>query len=189
MALTYSKPMPVRTSAPEFDLPLANPGAGDRARLTDFSDRRALVVVFTCNHCPYAIHIEDALLAMARRFQAAGVGFLAISSNDAESHPQDGPEAMARRAREKSFPFGYAYDESQAVARAYGAVCTPDPFLFDSDLRLYYHGRFDATRPGMGKATGLELQAAIEACLAGDDPISDPNLSMGCNIKWKPGKS
>ena len=195
MALTPSTMLPLGTAAPDFSLPAANPevdsrGGGTRA-LADYADAPALLVVFTCNHCPYAVAIEDRLIDTARRYAERGLATVAISSNDAEAYPADGFEEMAARARAKGYPFPYLYDESQAVARAYDAACTPDLYLFDADRRLVYRGRLDdgrPTRPGRPGTTPTtaDLADALDALLDGQ-PIPEPQLpAMGCNIKWKP---
>ena len=189
MALTHSVMTEVGSPAPAFDLPVCNPGAdsfaGDGCRLDDLVGGDALVVVFTCNHCPFAVHIEDALLEVARDFQQRGVRFVGISANDARNYPADSFKNMAKRAAAKSYPFPYLYDESQEVARAYGAVCTPDIFVYDKDVKLAYRGRFDETRPGRGRATGSDLTRALELLLSTGSVAMDQQPSMGCNIKWK----
>lgn len=191
MARTFSLPVELGHKAPDFELPAANPEAAPekrtQVRLADYDDADVLVIVFTCNHCPYAQHVEDTLIRLARTYESRGVRFIAISSNDPATYPDDSFESMARRATEKRFPFPYLFDESQQVALAYGAVCTPDPFVFDRDRRLVYHGRVDSSRPGMGTSTGDDLQRAIDLALAGKEPMGDQFPAMGCNIKWKPG--
>ncbi len=189
MAVTYSEMMDLGVGAPHFDLPTANPDAGGKTRrsLDDFADATILVVVFTCNHCPYAKHVEDALIQTASRYADKNVAFVAISSNDPQQYPDDSFESMARRAREKRYPFPYLFDETQEVASVYGAVCTPDFFVFDSDRKLSYRGRFDETRPGRGSATGEDLTTAIDQLLESGEVTIEQLPSMGCNIKWKPG--
>lgn len=192
MALTYSQEIALGTEAPPFDLPVVNPEADGREKSTrsleDFAEARAFVVVFTCNHCPYAQHIEDALVEVARAYQPKGVCFVAISANDPAQYPEDAPEEMARRARAKGYPFPYLFDETQEVARAYGALCTPDLYVFDAHRRLVYHGRFDDTRPGQGhRATGSDLRRALDELLRTGRVTGPQYPSMGCNIKWKPG--
>lgn len=191
MARTFSLPVELGQKAPDFNLPAANPEAApsDRTKvsLQDYDDAEVLVVVFTCNHCPYAQHVEGTLIRLARENESRGVRFVAISSNDAQAYPADSFEEMAIRSAQKEYPFPYLFDETQEVAITYGAVCTPDPFVFDRDRRLVYHGRIDATRPGQGTSTGDELQKAIDSALAGADPLPDQFPAMGCNIKWKPG--
>jgi len=179
------------TRAPDFDLPVANPAsdAPDRATvaLKDFADAGVLVVVFMCNHCPYVVHIEAALVEAANDYRPRGVRFVGISANDAEAYPQDGFDRMAERAR--AYPFPYLYDATQAVAKAYGAVCTPDVFVYDGQRKLVYRGRFDATRPGMGEADGHDLRQALDEFLATGTVTMDQRPSMGCNIKWRPGNA
>ena len=191
MAVTRSQMEELGTSAPAFDLPAANPGADDRGKetysLSDFDASQVLVVVFTCNHCPYAQHVEDELLQIARNYAPRGVQFVAISSNDAEEYPEDSFEAMAERAREKDYPFPYLYDERQEAAKAYGAVCTPDFFVFDDDRQLAYRGRMDDTRPGQQPATGRDLRRALDELLEDGEVTMEQHASMGCNIKWKAG--
>lgn len=191
MSRTYSRMTELGASAPDFELPVANPESlPDHPRLLalgDLGSADVLVVVFTCNHCPYAVHVEDTLIKLASEFASSGVQFVAISSNDPRSYPEDSFEAMAERAREKKYPFPYLFDETQDIARAYGAVCTPDPFVFDRSRRLAYRGRVDATRPGMGTSTGDEMARALRHLIR-DEPLTDEQFpSMGCNIKWKPG--
>ena len=189
MAVTYSQMTELGADAPPFDLPAANPQVDNIARTTrsldDYADADALVVVFTCNHCPYVIHVEDALLEVARTYQARGVAFVGICANDAAVYPDDSFENMARRAQQKKYPFPYLHDESQAVARAYGAECTPDFFVYDRDHRLVYRGRFDETRPNMGTPTGRDLRQALDQLLDTGAVSMEQFPSIGCNVKWK----
>lgn len=191
MSVTYSEMLELGIQAPLFDLPAANPDvnhdSGPRRSLDDFAEAEVLVVVFTCNHCPYAKHVENALIRTALTYAERGVAFVAISSNDPDQYGEDSFESMARRAREKSYPFPYLFDEKQEVARAYRAVCTPDFFVFDSDRKLAYRGRFDETRPGRGEATGTDLITGIDELLETGEVTIEQRPSMGCNIKWKPG--
>lgn len=193
MAVTESQMTELGRSAPDFTLPTTNPSADDLEGgmrcLSDYGDAEALVVVFMCNHCPYVKHVEDALLETARAYQRRGVQFLGICSNDPEQYPDDSFERMAERAREKNYPFPYLHDESQEVARAYKATCTPDFFVYDADRTLVYRGRFDETRPNQGEATGRDLRQALDELLEGGEVRLDQKPSMGCNIKWKPGKA
>lgn len=174
------------SSAPDFALP--DP-AGRMYRLADFAGAKALLVAFICNHCPYVKHILPALAGLAREFKDQGLEVVAISANDVAAYPEDAPAKMAEVARAHDFVFPYLYDETQATARAYGAVCTPDLYLFDANRRLAYHGQFDDTRPGRGRGDGKDLRAAIAATLAGKapDPLQTP--SVGCSIKWKRGQA
>lgn len=191
MSVTYSEMIQLGADAPPFDLPIANPDVHrkDSANRTlqDFGDAGVLVVVFTCNHCPYAKHVEAPMIRLAREYAERGVAFVAISSNDPTHYPDDSFESMAERARSKDFPFPYLFDETQEVAKAYGAVCTPDVFVFDSDRKLAYTGRFDASSPGRGTATGEDLQTALDQLLESGEVTIPQHPSMGCNIKWKPG--
>ena len=189
MAISYSQMTELGVEAPPFDLPAANPQVDDidRAtrRLDDYADAGALVVVFTCNHCPYAIHVEETLLEVARAYQERGVPFVAINANDAELYPDDSFENMARRAQQKGYPFPYLYDASQDVARAYRAECTPDFFVYNRARRLVYRGRFDETRPGQGLPTGHDLRQALDQLLDTGEVTMEQYPSIGCNVKWR----
>ena len=147
--------------------------------------RAALYVVFTCNHCPYAVHVEKPLIEMARNYEAGGVQFIAICANDPVAYPDDSFESMAKRARDIDMPFPYLHDETQEIARAYGAACTPDIFVYDADLSLKYRGRFDETRPNMGTAHGGDLKAALDGILETGEAPTKQYPSIGCSIKWK----
>ncbi len=185
MVLTPSTMLPLGTAAPEFSLLNTD---GNTVSLADVSDAPALLVAFMCNHCPYVKHIGDGLAKMARDFQSKGAAVIAISSNSVESHPADGPDKMAEEARERGYTFPYLYDETQEVAKAYTAACTPDFFLFDGDRNLYYRGQMDDSRPGGDiPVTGSDLRSALESLLAGEVPPDGQNPSIGCNIKWIPG--
>lgn len=188
MALTLSRMTELGSRAPSFDLPVSNPdvdGANGKTRSLDqVSAGKPLVVVFMCNHCPFVIHIEHALVDVARTWIAKGVQFVGISSNDVRQYPADSFENMASRAAQKQYPFPYLYDESQDVAKAYGAECTPDIFVYDRNLELAYRGRFDATRPGQGRASGQDLAQALEELTANGSVLMQQHPSMGCNIKW-----
>ncbi|NNF57782.1 MAG: thioredoxin family protein [Rhodothermaceae bacterium] len=188
MALTPSTMLPLGTEAPAFDLPAANPDVDNRAEgrrsLADYADANALLVVFTCNHCPYAVAVEDRVIALAREMAPCGVATVAISSNDVETYPADSFDNMAARAAQKGYSFPYLYDESQAVAQAYDAACTPDFYLFDRDRRLVYRGRLDDGRPGR-EPTTTDLRDAIEQLLSEGAVTGEQIPSMGCNIKWK----
>lgn len=182
MSLTYSTMMPLGTRAPDFALPATD---GITRTLDGFAGCPALLVVFTCNHCPYAQAVQDRLLRLGRDFIPRGLGMILINSNDAREYPEDSFENMKRRAEENRYPFPYAYDESQAVARAYRAACTPDPFLFDRERRLVYRGRIDDNWKEPDKVTRQDLREAIEAVLAGRPAAQEQLASLGCNIKWK----
>lgn len=189
MARTYSQMIELEREAPAFDLPVANPRVDDIARstrsLADYDDAEVLVVIFMCNHCPYVIHIEDELIKVARTYRERGVAFVGISANDARQYPADSFENMKLRAEQKDYPFPYLYDASQEVARTYGAVCTPDIFVYDNDRRLVYRGRFDETRPNQGTPTGNDLRQALDEVLEQGSVTMEQVPSMGCNIKWK----
>jgi peroxiredoxin len=185
MVMTQSRMLSLGTAAPDFSLP--DP-AGRTHSLEDFADARVLLVAFICNHCPYVKHIIDALAQFAHDYQPRGVATVAINSNDVSRYPDDSPVNMAKLAAQKRFEFPYLYDASQAVAKAYQAVCTPDLFLFDAARHLVYRGQFDASRPGNRQpVSGADLRAAADAVLAGR-PIKDQIPSVGCNIKWKAGQ-
>jgi len=184
MAKTPSNMMPLGTRAPDFSLP--EPLTGEQRSLQDVAGPKGLMVMFICNHCPFVLHVEDELIRLGRDYQDRGIGIVAISANDVTTHPQDGPDAMAERAKQKDYPFPYLYDQSQAVAKAYDAACTPDFFLFDGDLRCVYRGQLDDARPGNDAPNdGADLRAAMDALLAGEPVSDDQKPSMGCNIKWK----
>ncbi len=185
MALTPSTMLPLGTPAPDFRLPDTH---GKTVALTDFKDRAALLVIFMCNHCPYVIHIRSGLAQLARDYAAKNVGIVGINANDVQHYPDDSPARMKEEVKSAGYIFPYLYDESQAVAKAYRAACTPDLYLFDQNRKLVYRGQFDDSRPGNGlPVTGKDLRAAMEAVLAGR-PVSEPQkASIGCNIKWKSG--
>lgn len=173
------------TKAPEFSLPDTD---GKIMTLKDFANSRALLVIFMCNHCPFVIHVRGELVRLANDYAKQGLAVAGINSNNVISHPDDSPERMKEDKAKYGYPFPYLYDESQAVAKAYRAACTPDFFLFDAELKLVYRGQLDDSRPGNSKpVTGRDLRAAIEAVLAGNAPSASQTPSIGCNIKWKPG--
>jgi peroxiredoxin len=187
MAATPSTMLPLGTPAPGFALPDAVSGA-------TVSDRdaagRPLLVMFLCNHCPFVKHIRAQLAVLGREYQAKGVALVAISSNDAQQYPADGPELMQAEAREAGYTFPYLFDESQQVAKTYHAACTPDFFLFDARHQLAYRGQLDDSRPKNDKpVTGRDLRAALDAVLAGTPAPAEQLPSIGCNIKWKPGNA
>ncbi len=183
MGLLNSQTQPLGSIAPDFDLP--DTVSGKSVSLQELKNEHGVAVLFICNHCPYVVHIEDRLVEIAREFVARGVRFAAISANDFVSYPADAPDKMKERALAKDFPFPYLIDEDQSVARAYGAACTPELFVYDADLKLYYHGQFDDTRPGQGVASGADFRDALEQLLAGDAPPANQKPSIGCSIKWK----
>ena len=187
MARTPSTMLPLGTAAPPFRLPDFD---GRPHALEDFAVAPALLVAFVCNHCPFVQHLRGEFAAFAREYGPRGLAIVAINSNDLEAYPQDGPEAMRREAAEFGYGFPYLLDESQAVAKAYRAACTPDFYLFDAAHRLVYRGQFDASRPGNGKpVTGADLRAAVEATLGGGPVIAEQFPSLGCNIKWRKGNA
>ena len=182
MALTPSTMLPLGTPAPDFRLPSTG---GKTVSLADFKGR-PLLVVFMCNHCPYVKHIRAGLAQLARDYILRGIGMVGISSNDVANYPDDGPAKMAEEVKSAGYIFPYLYDETQNVAKAYDAACTPDIYLFDRGRRLVYRGQFDASRPGNGiPVTGKDLRAALDAVLAGKPTSTMQTPSMGCNIKWK----
>ena len=186
MAAT-STMMPLGTEAPDFSLP--DP-AGRRWSRDDFGDAPGLLVMFICNHCPYVKHVRRELALLSQRWQERGIAVVGVQSNDWDAYPDDAPERMADEARTVGYTFPYLVDESQDVARAYGAACTPDFFLFDGDRRLAYRGQFDASRPGNGvPVTGADLRAAVDAVLGGRPVDTDQRPSIGCSIKWRPGNA
>ena len=187
MARRHSRMLPLGTTAPPFSL--RDAVSGRTVTLESLAGSPALLVALICNHCPFVKHILDGFVAFAREFGARGLAVVAISSNDAESYPEDSPTEMARIATLKSFTFPYLYDESQQVAKSYQAVCTPDFFLFDRARRLVYRGQFDASGPGNKlPVTGADLRAACEALLSGAPVPREQLPSVGCSIKWKAGQ-
>lgn len=171
--------------APDFTLPDAY---GHLVARADVAGERGLLVVFACNHCPFVIHLADSLGDLAREIALQGVNTVAINSNDLEKYPQDGPEPMKAFAAEHRWEFPYLLDETQEVAKAHGAACTPDFFLFDADGRLFYAGQYDNSRPRSGlEPNGGDLVEAVRLMLEGEEPLVRPYPSSGCNIKWKPG--
>ena len=187
MALTPSTMLPLGTTAPDFKLPDTN---GKTVSLADFKGKPALLVLFICNHCPYVKHIRTGLAQLARDYQPKHVAIVGINSNDVANYPDDSPAKMKEEVKSAGYLFPYLYDETQAVAKAYRAACTPDIYLFDKNRKLVYRGQFDGSRPGNGiPVTGKDLRAALDAMLAGNPVSSDQKASMGCNIKWKGGNA
>ena len=184
MAVTPSTMPELGGTAPDFSLPDVVSGADvtrDAAR-----GPQGLLVMFICRHCPYVVHVQEGLARLGRDYAARGVGIVAISANDAAAYPEDRPERLAAQARQQGFTFPYLHDESQDTARAYGAACTPDFFLYDKDLKLAYRGQFDDSRPNNGKpVTGRDLRTALDAIVAGGPVPAVQQPSIGCNIKWK----
>jgi peroxiredoxin len=184
MAATESTMLALGTPAPAFSLP--DVVSGRTISVETFAGKKGLLVMFLCPHCPYVKHIQKPLTAMANQYAAAGLATVAISSNDIEQYPEDGPDGMCGQAHECGFEFPYCYDESQEIARAYQAACTPDLFLFDAERKLVYRGQFDGARPkNEVPVTGTDLREAIEAVLAGKPVAAQQRPSIGCNIKWR----
>jgi peroxiredoxin len=187
MSLTPSTMLPLGTLAPDFSLPDTE---GNIVSLSDFAGKDALLVMFICNHCPYVKHLKTAIADLAREYQQKGVGVVAISSNDVANYPDDSPEKMKDDVEAFGYPFPYLYDETQEVAKAYQAACTPDFYVFDEERQLAYRGQLDGSRPGNDEPlTGKDLRAALDAVLRGMPAPADQRPSMGCNIKWKKGQA
>jgi len=182
MALLESQTIAAGSACPDFDLPAVE---GGRFRRDDFQHKKVLVVMFICRHCPYVIAVEDRIIELRRQFEESGVQFLGICSNDANDYPDDAPEQLAARAREKDYGFPYLVDESQQVARRFDAVCTPDIYVYDEQRRLAYHGRIDDSWKDEDLVTQRELEAALQSLIEGRNPLPEQHPSMGCSIKWK----
>ncbi len=184
MALTESTMLDLGVMAPDFAL--TDVVSGKSVSRDDSRGRKALLVLFICAHCPYVKHVEQGLAKLGKDYAGQSIGIVAISSNDVETHPADNPTGLKRQAETYGFVFPYLYDETQSIAHAYKAACTPDFFLFDADFRLVYRGQFDSSRPGNGiSVSGEDLRAAIDTVLAGKPVPTDQRPSIGCNIKWK----
>ncbi len=187
MVLTPSTMLPLGTQAPDFTLVNVD---GREVSLADFKGQPALLVIFLCNHCPYVKHVADVLAQFTGEYIDKGVAVVGISSNDVPNYPADSPEQMVAEAEARGYRFPYLYDETQEVAKAYRAACTPDFYVFDKDQRLVYRGQFDGSRPDSGiPVTGADLRAALDAVLAGKEQPEDQRPSIGCNIKWKHGNA
>lgn len=186
MARTSSTMLPLGTQAPAFHLP--DVVSGRMISLDTFKDKKALLIMFICRHCPYVKHVQQELARLGRDYADKSVGIVAITSNDPQQYPEDSPESSAEMARELGFTFPFCYDESQEVAKAYHAACTPEFYVFDASRRLVYRGQLDDSRPGNNlPVTGKDVRAALDAVLA-DAPVDQRQIpSIGCNIKWKPG--
>lgn len=187
MALTPSTMLALGTTAPDFRLPDTD---GKMVGLSDFKSAPATLVMFICNHCPYVIHIRSELAKLAREYQAKGVAVIAINSNDADKYPADSPDKMKQEVASAGYTFPYLFDETQQVAKAYQAACTPDFFVFDHNRKLVYRGQLDDSRPRVATplpVTGKDLRAALDAVLSKAPVAPEQKASMGCNIKWKPG--
>lgn len=184
MARTPSNMIPLGTIAPDFEL--LNTVTEQQLGLKNSKGKAGTVIMFICNHCPFVIHVNEALVQIANDYMAKGISFIAISSNDVENYPQDGPELMNARAKELSYPFPYLYDETQEIAKAYDAACTPDLYIFNADLALVYRGQLDDSRPGNGiPVTGKDLKNALDNLINGNTIDENQKPSIGCNIKWK----
>jgi peroxiredoxin len=185
MVLTPSIMQELGMKAPDFTLP---DSAGERYSLADFSINKGLLIIFMCNHCPYVQHIRQKLVEKIREYQEQGITVVAINSNDFAAYPDDNPQNMELDAQKHGYTFPYLVDERQQVAKAYGAACTPDFFLFDTKQKLVYRGQFDSARPGNSETvTGADLSSAIGQLVAEKPVPREQRPSMGCNIKWKPG--
>jgi thiol-disulfide isomerase/thioredoxin len=184
MAETPSKMMPLGFKAPDFKL--LDAVSGKTHSLNELVSGKATVIMFICNHCPYVKHVNAQLIKVANEYSPRGVSFIAISSNDAVSYPEDSPEKMKEYAIRLGYPFPYLYDETQEIAKAYDAACTPDLFIFDGKRACVYHGQLDDSRPSNGKpVTGADIRNALEAILNGMPVSTNQKPSIGCNIKWK----
>ncbi len=183
MAVTPSNMLPLGTKAPEFEL--FDTVSKRDLSLEAMKSDKATVIFFICNHCPFVKHIQSELVNLAHEYQAKGVSFIAISSNDASEYPEDSSEQMTKVAMEKGYPFPYLYDEAQVIAKMYDAACTPDFYIFDGNLSLVYRGQLDDSRPGNGvPVTGKDIRQALDHLLAGEPVSQDQKPSTGCNIKW-----
>jgi thiol-disulfide isomerase/thioredoxin len=185
MAVTPSTMLPLGTGLREFHLP--DVVSGKMVSPKDFADAKAMLIMFICKHCPYVKHVAPELARLARDYAGRGLGIIAISSNDAANYPDDAPEGLKAMASEHGFNFPVCYDETQEVAKAYTAACTPDFFLFDESRKLIYRGQLDDSRPDHGRPDGRDLRAAIDAVLENRQVDLNQKPSIGCNIKWKPG--
>ena len=184
MARTASNMIPLQTRAPEFEL--MDTVSGKMMSLKQLKGDRGTVIFFICNHCPFVIHVNDELVRIANQYSDKNISFVAISSNDVENYPDDAPHLMRKRAIELKYPFPYLYDETQKVARAFDAACTPDIYVFDSDLKLVYRGQLDDSRPDNGiPLTGRDLRHALDCLLENRENTQFQKPSIGCNIKWK----
>lgn len=187
MVMTPSTMLPLGTQAPDFNL--TNAANGEMVSLKELKGKKALLVMFICNHCPFVIHVRDEFGRIEKDYASKGLGIIAINSNSLETHPQDGPDSMKEMVAEMGWSFPFLFDETQEVAKAYTAACTPDIYLFDSNHKLVYRGQLDESRPGNdAPVNGKDLRAAIDATIAGSPVPQDQTPSAGCNIKWTPGK-
>ena len=186
MALKESTMLALGTAMPDFSLPDVRTQSDISPKT--FQGKRALLVMFICRHCPYVVHVQDELTKLERDYQDKNLGILGVSSNDVGGYPQDAPSRLKEMAHQLGWQFPYCYDESQVVAKAFTAACTPDFFVFDQERRLVYRGQLDDSRPGNGKlVNGRDLRMALDVVLIGKDVANQQRPSAGCNIKWKPG--
>ena len=184
MAVTPSTMTALGSKAPAFTL--QDTDNGKYLSLNDLKSNKATVIMFICNHCPFVKHVNEGLVELANDYILKGISFIAISSNDVVNFPEDSPEKMKNEAKSLGYPFPYLYDESQAVARAYDAACTPDFFIYDKDLKLVYRGQMDDSRPKNGiPVTGKDIRQALDCLLNGNPVLAEQKPSIGCNIKWK----
>lgn len=184
MARTPSNMLPLGTKAPSFSL--LDTVSNTVLSLDNLKGKQGTVIMFICNHCPFVIHVNSQLVSIANAYAEKGIGFIAISSNDAVNYPQDGPDKMKVHAENENYPFPYLYDETQNVAKAYDAACTPDLYVFDADLKLTYRGQLDDSRPGNGiPVSGKDLRHALDCLLSKKENTETQKPSIGCNIKWK----
>jgi len=178
--------LPLGTCAPDFNLPNID---GQDISLASAKGTHGSLIMFICNHCPFVKHVQTELVALYHDYAAKGIAFIAISSNDVEHYPDDSPEKMALEAANAGYEFPYLYDADQSIAKAYRAACTPDFYLFDSNLKLVYRGQLDDSRPGNGTpVTASDMRNALENLLAGKPPLEQQRPSLGCNIKWIVGQ-
>jgi peroxiredoxin len=184
MALVESNPFEKGKKAPDFNL--FDTVSGENLSLNNLKGDKGTVIMFICNHCPYVLHVNPELVKLANDYKDKGIAFIAISSNSVDSHPQDGPNFMTVQAKKLAYPFPYLYDETQEIARAYDAVCTPDFYVFDANLGAIYHGQLDDSRPGNGvELSGSSIRNTLDAVLAGEELTEVEKPSIGCSIKWK----
>lgn len=184
MARTASNPFPLGSLAPDFTLP--DTISGNELSLSNLKSGKGTVIMFICNHCPYVLHINSELVSLAKEYQAKGIAFIGISSNDVDNYPQDSPDKMTKVAKQEGYTFPYLYDETQDIARAYDAACTPEFYVFDGNLKLVYHGQMDDSRPGNTEpVNGKDLRKALDLLLDGKSISPDQKPGIGCGIKWK----
>ncbi|TPN85400.1 thioredoxin family protein [Aquimarina algicola] len=184
MARTPSNMLPLGTTAPNFVL--NDVTTNEKVNLQDAKGEKGTIIMFICNHCPFVIHVNEEIVRIANDYRTQGFSFIAISSNDIEKYPQDSPEKMVKSAEDNKYTFSYLFDETQEVAKAYDAACTPDFYLFDADLQLIYRGQLDDSRPGNGiPVSGRDLRQALDAVLRNTKVSDQQKPSIGCNIKWK----